>query len=76
MLLVTVVLLMTAMLVESAAPAMARPTICPCCGPEGCWGGTPVPAVVCKEAADTSPFIGWRNGTCWVFHPTPQSFSF
>jgi hypothetical protein len=65
MVLVTVVLLMTAMLVASAAPAMAVTVID--------VKGTPLPTVVCEEAADGSGSIEWRNGTCWVFHPTATS---
>jgi type 1 fimbria pilin len=60
-LLVTVVLLMTALLVFSAAPALAAATIT--------VKGEAVPPVVCDVTADDSPLIGWRNGTCWVFHP-------
>jgi hypothetical protein len=66
MLLVTVVLLMTAMLVLGAGPALAAISS---------TGGTPLPTVVCESQAATSPSVGWRNGTCWVFHPTATSLS-
>jgi hypothetical protein len=66
MMLVTVVLLMTAMLVASAAPAMAAKI--------RTFPGTPLPTVVCEEAPDGSGPVGWRDGTCWVFHPTATSF--
>jgi hypothetical protein len=66
--LVTVVLLMTAMLVASATPALAAAIRPPIAGVMG-GGGTPVDPVVCTVVADGSPLIGWRNGTCWVFHP-------
>lgn len=69
MVLVTVALLMTAMLVVSAAPALARPTICPSCEPNCPCSGTPIPWKVCEVVADDSGLIGWRDGTCWVFHP-------
>ena len=68
MVLVTVVLAMVAMLVVTAAPAMARPIICPY---EGCPRptGTALPTVVCESPVAASPLIGWRDGQCWVFHP-------
>ena len=70
MMLVTVVLVMTALLVASAVPVLAKPVICPY---EDCpyrpGGGTPLPTVVCETPVATSPLIGWRGGTCWVFHP-------
>ena len=71
MVLVTVALLMTAMLVASAAPALAalRPPIAAISS----TGGTPVDPVVCTVVAENSPQIGWRNGTCWVFHPVSVS---
>lgn len=71
MVLVTAVLLMTAMLVVSAAPAAAFVRVD--VSEEFPFGGTPVPTVVCEVAADGSGPIGWRNGTCWVFHPVPTS---
>jgi hypothetical protein len=70
MMLVTVVVLMTAMLVVTTAPALAIP------GPPAravSSGGTPLPAVVCESPAAASPNIGWSNETCWVFHPVPVS---
>lgn len=60
--LVTVVLLMTAMLVLSAGPALAAISS---------GGGTSLPTLVCESQAATSPSVGWRNGECWVFHPAP-----
>jgi hypothetical protein len=65
MVLVTMVLLMMAMLVASAAPALAV------AGPPARSGsvGTPVDPAACESPAGISPFIGWRNGTCWVLHP-------
>jgi hypothetical protein len=65
MMLVTVAVLMTAMLVATIVPALAIP------GPPARSGsvGTPLPTVVCELPAAASPNIGWRNGTCWVFHP-------
>ena len=69
--LVTVVVLMTAMM---AFPAVARPILDPCQNePTGkCRPGTPLPTVVCAVTAeDSGGLIGWRNGTCWVFHPVP-----
>jgi hypothetical protein len=68
--LVTVVLVMTAMLVASATPALAAALRPPIAGIMG-GGGTPVDPVVCTVVTDDSPLIGWRNGACWVFHPTP-----
>ena len=72
MVLVTVVVLMTAMLVGGAAPVLAKPIICPYddCPPGHPSGGTPLPALVCETPVATSPLIGWRGGTCWVFHPS------
>jgi hypothetical protein len=67
--LVTVALFMVAMLVVMAAPAMAAAIRPPIAGIMG-GGGTPVPATVCESQAVISPLIGWRNGTCWVFHPS------
>ena len=69
MVLVTVMLLMTAMLVASAAPALAIVGGPPARGFEA--GGTPLPTVVCEALANDSPDIGWRNGKCWVFHVVP-----
>jgi hypothetical protein len=68
MVLVTVVLAMTAMLVASVTPALAalRPPVAGIMG----GGGTPVDPMVCTVVAEDSPLIGWRNGACWVFHPT------
>jgi hypothetical protein len=69
MVLVMVLLLTTAMLVASAAPAFA--------GKVRFWtfdAGTPVPTVVCDVVTDDSGIIGWRNGQCWVFHPSAISF--
>jgi hypothetical protein len=72
MILVTIVVLMTAML---APPALSRATTTPCeLTPEGCtgpFGGTPLPTVVCDVVGGDSAIIGWREGTCWVFHPVP-----
>ena len=67
MVLVTVVLLMTAMVVASVTPALAalRPPVASVTG----GGGTPVDPVVCTVVAEDSPLIGWRNGQCWVIHP-------
>jgi hypothetical protein len=62
--LATVVLVMTAMLLASAAPALASI--------RG-GGGTPAPAEVCESDLATSPSVGWRNGQCWVFHPAATS---
>jgi hypothetical protein len=61
MVLVTVVLLITAILVFSAAPALASSTIM--------VKGEALPTMICDVLADDLPLIGWRNGTCWVFHP-------
>jgi ABC-type proline/glycine betaine transport system substrate-binding protein len=66
MMLATVVVLMTALLVATAAPALA--------GKVRFWtfgtdSGTAVPAVVCQVTVEHSPLIGWRDRTCWVFHP-------
>ena len=66
MVLVTVMVLMTAMV---ALPALARPIIKPCHPSDPSCNGTPVPATVCQSPAAASPFIGWRGGQCWVFHP-------
>jgi hypothetical protein len=33
--------------------------------------GTPIPPTVCESQVVNSPNIGWRDGTCWVFHPAP-----
>jgi hypothetical protein len=66
MVLVTVVLVMTAMLLASAAPAVAVRF-----WTFGPGSGTPVPTTVCESPAVVSSLIGWRNGTCWVFHPAP-----
>jgi hypothetical protein len=74
-LLVTVVLLMTALLVASAAPVLARGVLCPCTydsGPCSCRPGTALPTVVCDVCADGT-IIGWQNGQCWVFYPAPTS---
>jgi hypothetical protein len=61
--LVTVMLLMTAMLVVSAGPALAAISS---------GGGTPLSTVVYEsQAAISSLSVGWRNGTCWAFHPVP-----
>jgi hypothetical protein len=70
MVLVTVVLLMTAMLVLTMTPASAV------AGPPALLSrttvGAGVPTVICEVTADDSGgLIGWRNGTCWVFHPVP-----
>jgi hypothetical protein len=74
MVLVTVVVLMTAMLVASAAPAAAFARVDVSEEfPFLVTGGTPVPTVACDVAADGSGPIGWRNGTCWVFHPVSVS---
>ena len=62
MVLVTVALLMTAMLAASAAPALARFEV------GGPVTGTPVNPTACESPAVISPIIGWRDGTCWVFH--------
>ena len=61
MMLVTVVLLITAMLAMSTTPARAakRPV----------FAGTPLPTVVCDVVAGDSRIIGWRDGACWVLHP-------
>jgi hypothetical protein len=70
MMLVTVVLLITAMLVATAVPALAaalRPPVAK--------DGTPAPATVCESPLATSPSVGWRNGTCWVSHPTATSLT-
>ena len=64
MMLATVVLVMTAMLLASAAPALASI--------RG-GGGTPAPAEVCESDLATSPSVEWHNGQCWVFHPTAKS---
>jgi len=66
--LVTVVLLMTAMLVASGSHTLAAPLRPPIAAISS-TGGTPVDPVVCTVMAENSPLIGWRNGTCWVFHP-------
>jgi hypothetical protein len=72
-LLFTVALLMTAMLVASAAPALAAAIRPPIAGIMG-GGGTPLPTVACEVVADDgSGLIGWSNRTCWVFHPVPVS---
>jgi hypothetical protein len=68
MVLVMVVLLMTAMLVASVTPALAVALRPPVAGKMG-GGGTPVDPIVCTVVAEDSLLIGWRNGTCWVFHP-------
>jgi hypothetical protein len=73
MMLVTVVVLMTAMLVASAAPVLARPIICPRCEGTCPCSGTAIPRKVCELVADDSGTIGWREGQCWVFHPTVTS---
>jgi hypothetical protein len=73
MVLVTVVVLMTAMLVVSAAPALSRTVICPSCEGTCPCSGTAIPRKVCEVVADDSPNIGWRNETCWVFHPVSVS---
>jgi hypothetical protein len=69
--LVTAGLLMTAMLVASAAPAFARG------GNVRFWSpvGTPLPTVACESPVALSPHIGWRNGTCWVFYRVPTSIT-
>jgi hypothetical protein len=67
--LVTVVLVMTAMV---ALPVLARPILNPCEDCPRCIPnpeGTPLPTMVCESPAVAPPFIGWRNGQCWVFHP-------
>jgi hypothetical protein len=64
--LVTAVLLMTVMLVSTAAPSFAVP--------ERVYNGTPVHATVCESPAAASPLIGWSNGTCWVFYLAPTNF--
>lgn len=78
MVLVTVVVLTTAMLVAGAAPALARPLLDPCQFDPTCpprepprppRPGTALPALVCETPAVVAPNIGWRNGQCWVFHP-------
>ena len=63
MVLVTIVVLMTAMLVVAVAPALASAALT--------VKGEPMPTVVCDVVGDDSAIIGWRNGTCWVFHPVP-----
>jgi hypothetical protein len=68
MVLVMVVLLMTAMLVASVTPALAAALRPPVAGNMG-GGGTPVDPIVCTVVTEDSLLIGWRNGTCWVFHP-------
>ncbi len=62
MVLVTLVLLMTAMLIVTMGPALAVVERFP-------KTGTPLPTVVCESPAVASPLFGWSNGTCWVFHP-------
>jgi hypothetical protein len=75
MVLVTVALLMTAMLVVSADPVLARRVICPSCEGNCPCSGTAIPRRVCESELATSPSVGWRNGQCWVFHPTATSLS-
>jgi hypothetical protein len=67
--LVTVVLLMTAMLMATAIPALAalRPPVAK--------DGTSLPATVCESELAPSPPVGWRNGQCWVFYDTATSLS-
>jgi hypothetical protein len=64
-----VVLLMTVMLMAAAIPALAalRPPVAK--------DGTPAPDTVCESQLATSPSVGWRDGTCWVFHPAATSLS-
>jgi hypothetical protein len=62
--LVTVMLVMTAMLALPALAAALRP---PVAGSGSV--GPPLPTVVCESPTAASPNIGWRNGQCWVFHP-------
>ena len=33
--------------------------------------GTAIPPTVCESPVVDSSNIGWRNGTCWVFHLAP-----
>ena len=69
-LVVTVALLMMVVLLASGGAVLAKPVICAyddC--PPGHPNGTPLPALVCETPVATSPLIGWRGGTCWVFHP-------
>ena len=73
MVLVTVVVLMTAMLVAALTPALAVTREPDDGNPHP--DGTPLPATVCESELATSPSVGWRNGTCWVFHPTATSLS-
>jgi hypothetical protein len=77
MMLVTVVLVMTALLAGSAVPAMAAVNSQSgggvSFGAGGSTrmtsGGTPLPTVVCQTSVVVAPNVGWRGETCWVFHP-------
>ena len=61
MMLVTVVLLMTSMWAVTMSSALAVVERFP-------KMGTPLPLEACESPAGISPIIGWRGGTCWVFH--------
>jgi hypothetical protein len=68
MMLVTVVLVMTAMLAVTMAPALAIP------GPPAraisSGGGVPVDPTVCTVLADDSGLFAWRpGGVCWFTPP-------
>jgi len=74
MVLVVVVLLMTVMLVANAgaAQALAAGTVKIVRTPSG----VAVDPAACESPAGISPIIGWRNGTCWVFHVGQKAAGF
>jgi hypothetical protein len=66
--LVTVVLLVTATLVASAGGAQGLAGTSWTIKIDRTPSGVAVDPAACESPAGISPIIGWRNGTCWVFH--------
>jgi hypothetical protein len=74
--LVTGTLLMAAMLVLTMSPALSITKTIDKASPvlsAVSSGGIPVPTMICDVVGKDAGIIGWRNGTCWVFHPAPTS---
>jgi len=60
--------LMVALFVALMVGATAIPALAAALRPPVAKDGTLLPATVCESPAVISPFIGWSNEQCWVFH--------